>query len=391
MGIRFSEMTFYEEILKLIDMHQEGAYWDFKKKWYGKEKDSDQLFDVICMANNLANRDAYIIIGIDEEKDYSVCDVRQDPNRRNTQMLTDFIRSKKFAGDFRPVIKVEPLQMQDGWIDVIVVQNSTNTPFFLKERYKNVNANNIYVRLQDSNTPCGRSADFHQIEYLWKKRFGMLLTPVEKVKLYLKHPEHWENSPVLEDKKYYKYEPEYTIEHTFEADDRRNGYEYYLFAQIDPRPHWCDIRICYHQTVLADLGGVILDGGRYFTATPYTDGFSLDQYLSWDVSYKYMVKDELNYLVHEFYYEDDGDEARHSHDEYEGCLLIFNSSDEHEAFKAFARVNWEKRERYSENIWIPFIEPIEGYNVEVFKEEYRNVQILRRMLEDFRTQFGYFG
>ena len=186
MGIRFSEMTFYEEILKLIDMHQEGAYWDFKKKWYGKEKDSDQLFDVICMANNLANRDAYIIIGIDEEKDYSVCDVRQDPNRRNTQMLTDFIRSKKFAGDFRPVIKVEPLQMQDGWIDVIVVQNSTNTPFFLKERYKNVNANNIYVRLQDSNTPCGRSADFHQIEYLWKKRFGMLLTPVEKVKLYLK-------------------------------------------------------------------------------------------------------------------------------------------------------------------------------------------------------------
>ena len=104
-----------------------------------------------------------------------------------------------------------------------------------------------------------------------------------------------------------------------------------------------------------------------------------------------MVKDELNYLVHEFYYEDDGDEARHSHDEYEGCLLIFNSSDEHEAFKAFARVNWEKRERYSENIWIPFIEPIEGYNVEVFKEEYRNVQILRRMLEDFRTQFGYFG
>ena len=391
MGIRFSEMTFYEEILKLIDMHQEGAYWDFKKKWYGKEKDSDQLFDVICMANNLANRDAYIIIGIDEEKDYSVCDVRQDPNRRNTQMLTDFIRSKKFAGDFRPVIKVEPLQMQDGWIDVIVVQNSTNTPFFLKVRYKNVNANNIYVRLQDSNTPCGRSADFHQIEYLWKKRFGMLLTPVEKVKLYLKHPEHWENSPVLEDKKYYKYEPEYTIEHTFEADDRRNGYEYYLFAQTDPRPHWCDIRICYHQTVLADLGGVILGGGRYFTATPYTDGFSLDQYLSWDVSYKYMVKDELNYLVHEFYYEDDGDEARHSHDEYEGCLLIFNSSDEHEAFKAFARVNWEKRERYSENIWIPFIEPIEGYNVEVFKEEYRNVQILRRMLEDFRTQFGYFG
>lgn len=146
-----NSMTLYEEVIGLINMHQEGAYWDFKKEWYGKEKDSDQLLDIICMANNLANRDAYIIVGVDEEDNYAVCDVRQDPNRRNTQMLTDFIRSKKFAGDFRPVIKVEPLQLRDGWIDVIVVQNTTNTPFFLKERYKNVNANNIYVRLQDSN------------------------------------------------------------------------------------------------------------------------------------------------------------------------------------------------------------------------------------------------
>ncbi len=176
-------MTLYEEVEDLIIMHQEGAYWDFKKEWYGKDKDSDQLFDIICMANNMSNRDAYIIIGVDEENNYAVCDVRQDPNRHNTQMLTDFIRSRKFAGDFRPVIKVETLQMQEGWIDVIVVQNSTNTPFFLKERYKTVNANNIYVRLQDSNTPCDRLADLHQIEYLWKKRFGMLLTPIEKVKL----------------------------------------------------------------------------------------------------------------------------------------------------------------------------------------------------------------
>ena len=179
-------MELYDEIGRLIDLHQEGSYWDLKKEWYGKDKDSDQLIDIICMANNLANRDAYIIIGIDEEQDYSVSDVSNDPNRRNTQMLTDFLRSKKFAGDYRPVVTVEPLHLSGGWIDVIVVRNSTNTPFFLKERYKSVNPNNIYVRLQDSNTPCDGSADFHHVEYLWKKRFGMLLTPIEKVKLYLK-------------------------------------------------------------------------------------------------------------------------------------------------------------------------------------------------------------
>lgn len=42
------------------------------------------------MANNLSNQDAYIIIGIDEEKNNEVCSVKNDPNRRNTQMLTDF-------------------------------------------------------------------------------------------------------------------------------------------------------------------------------------------------------------------------------------------------------------------------------------------------------------
>lgn len=378
-------MELYDEIGRLIDLHQEGSYWDFKKEWYGKDKDSDQLIDIICMANNLANRDAYIIIGIDEEQDYSVSDVSNDPNRRNTQMLTDFFRSKKFAGDYRPVVTVEPLHLSRGWIDVIVVRNSTNTPFFLKERYKSVNPNNIYVRLQDSNTPCDRSADFHHVEYLWKKRFGMLLTPIEKVKLYLRHPEDWENSPSQEDKKYYKYAPEYTIEHTFEPDDHRDGYEYYLFAQTDSRPHWCDIRICYHQTVLADMGGVILDGGRYFTATPNTDGISLNRYAHWDVAYKYMIKGELNHLVHEFYYVDDGDEARHAHNEYEGCLLFFDSSNEHEEFKDFVRANWHRKEEYAIDIWIPHMEQINGYNMDAFKEQYRNVQILRRMLEKFRN------
>ena len=377
-------MALRDEIEKLIYSHQEGSYWDFKKEWYGKDKASDQLIDIICMANNLENRDAYIIIGIDEEQDYSVSDVSNDPNRRSTQMLTDFLRSKKFAGDYRPVVTVESLQLPGGLIDVIVVHNSTNTPFFLKEGHKPLNPNNIYVRLQDSNTPCDRSADFHHVEYLWKKRFGMLLTPIEKVKLYLSHPKDWENSPSQEDKKYYKFAPEYTIEHTFEPDDHRDGYEYYLFAQTDSRPHWCDIKINYHQTVLADIGGAILDGGRYFTATPDTDGFSLGESLSWDVSYKYMVKGELNYLVHTFYYENDGVEARHAHDEYENCILIFDSDCEHSCFKAYARLNWSRKDDFSKDIWIPYMEQIPNCNMEVFKEKYRNVQILRRMLEEYR-------
>lgn len=71
-----------DEIKKLIGLHQEGSYWDFKKEWYGKDKDSDLLIDIICMANNLVNRDAYIIVGIDEEHEYTVNDVSNDSSRR---------------------------------------------------------------------------------------------------------------------------------------------------------------------------------------------------------------------------------------------------------------------------------------------------------------------
>ena len=379
-------MSLFDEILDLINMHQEGPYWDFKKEWYGKEKDDDQLIDIICMANNLENRDAYIIIGIDEESGFTINDIERDENRRNTQQLTDFLRGKKFAGDYRPIVTVEPIHYPGGTIDVIVIHNSLNTPFYLRERHNGIKPNYIYVRLQDSNTPRDRSADYHHVEYLWKKRFGMLLSPIEKVKMYLRHPEDWIHSPSQKDKKYYKYAPEFTIEHNFMADDGRDGYEYYLFAQTDSTPLWSDIRISYFQIVLEDLGGVSLDGGRYFTAIPETDGIGLNGHLSWDVSYKYMVKGEINYLVHEFYYKDDGDEARFAHNKFIECILIFEDEEEHTLFNEYVKSHWHNKELFADGIYIPYIKQLPEYNIEYFKEQYRNVQILRNMLESFRNR-----
>ena len=53
-------MSLYEEISELIDLKTEGDYWDFKVQWH--ENKADLLHDIICMANNLANRNAYLII-----------------------------------------------------------------------------------------------------------------------------------------------------------------------------------------------------------------------------------------------------------------------------------------------------------------------------------------
>jgi hypothetical protein len=137
-------------VSKLIFLKQEGAYWDFKCKWYDSEHNMDLLHDIICMANSLDNRDAYIIIGVDEENDCSVKDISCDPNRKNTQKIVDFLKDKKFAGDIRPIVYVVSMNFDGAFIDVIVIQNSSNTPFYLKEKYKGVFANHIYTRIQDT-------------------------------------------------------------------------------------------------------------------------------------------------------------------------------------------------------------------------------------------------
>ncbi|WP_249660321.1 helix-turn-helix domain-containing protein [Lysinibacillus fusiformis] len=374
----------YRLIKELISLRQEGSYWDFKKEWYSGEKKSDLLHDIICMANNLDYKDAYIIIGIDEENEHQVNSVVDDKNRKSTQMLVDFLREKKFSGGIRPIVYVETISINNGEIDVIIVKNTSNTPYYLDERYRGVFANNIYTRVMDTNTPKEKSADIHHVEYLWKKRFRLISTPLERVKYYLEKKDEWEGSPSDEASiKYHKFFPEFTIEHN--PDDFRNGYEFYLFNQTDASPRWYDIRIYYHQTLLFTTGGASLDGGRYFTSTPFTDGISLTSRLSWDISFKYFIKDSIEYTIHEFYFNPDGDEASSSHRRFMECMLVFDSKDEKEEFKRYVVSVWEDYQKDSHNIWTPYIPEIKNLKTEVFKEQYINVQILKNIFEEFKA------
>ena len=49
------------------------------------------------MANNRANRDSFIICGI-EDKTFNVVGVENDSHRRNQQNIVDILRSVNFAG-----------------------------------------------------------------------------------------------------------------------------------------------------------------------------------------------------------------------------------------------------------------------------------------------------
>lgn len=373
-----------EKVVNLISLKQEGDYWDFKREWYSNK--ADLLHDIICMANNLSNQDGLIIIGIDEETDYEIQDVEIDSNRKRTQDIVSFLRDKKFAGGIRPTVTVQAIKSSQKTIDVLIVCNDRNTPYYLTEQYQGVFANNIYVRIMDTNTPKNSSGDINIVETLWKKRFGINATALERVILYLQSPSDWIDS-YNESRRYYKFAPEFVIEQVSASDDR-DGYEFYLFGQYDIRPHWYDINIYYHQTLLDSIGGAALDGGRCFTATPKIAGLSLyGNRMNWDISYKYFIKESIEYIVHKFYITDDMDEELTSRRRFLECVLIFNSALEKASFDKFVKENYSHYIVSDFEGNLPLFQQIEGYDMSAFKKDYLDALMLKKMLDDFRVDY----
>ena len=124
----------YDEIYGLIQLGTEGEYWDFKKEWHTNK--ADLLHDIICMTNNLANRDGYIIIGVSDSQSQSgiqITDVSVDANRKSQQQLITFLRDKKYpkewVGDFKN--------------DDMVVYHSIYPEFQIRISDKDENDNNF--------------------------------------------------------------------------------------------------------------------------------------------------------------------------------------------------------------------------------------------------------
>jgi len=150
-----------KKIIKLILLKSEGGYWDFKQAWHSNN--SDLLHDIICMANNIEDRDAFIIIGVTDSGE--VCGVTEK-NRKNQQNLIDVLRGVKFAGDKRPTVLVKTLNINEYEVDVIVIKNTLNTPYYLTDDYQGVYKGNIYTRILDTNTPKNKTADIDKTEFL---------------------------------------------------------------------------------------------------------------------------------------------------------------------------------------------------------------------------------
>lgn len=134
-------MTNFDESLielieELIHTKREDDWWDFKQCHY--EDRASLLHDIICLANNRADRDAYLILGV-EDNTFNIIGVENDPKRKNQQNIVDFLRLPNFAGQIRPRVEVRTVYIEEHEIDVFIIKNSTDVPYYLIENYTDKN------------------------------------------------------------------------------------------------------------------------------------------------------------------------------------------------------------------------------------------------------------
>lgn len=348
-----------EEILTLIDEKREGTYWDFKQKYH--ENKGRLLHDIICLANNINNRDAYLIFGVSDQGE--IIGVEEDKNRKNQEHFTSFLKGKKFSGGTMPYVVLKTFLIQKREIDVLVIKKSDKIPYYLAEPFRdgktNVSAGSIYMRIEDQNTPINSTADPLYTEQLWKYRFGIFPLPLERLKRMLGMKKSWEKNQIGY---YFEEAPEFTIVENPEMSESydRGAAPFYAYNQTNSSSSYHHYECKYHNTVLYETQTISLDSGRYHTPIPEFGFIPIDKYSQNTLDYRYFVKCSTKFYLHLFMFDDISDEAFYSRRKLLSIVPIFESEDEKGRFEDYVKENMK--------------EILEKMDIVIDEEEYLDIE-----------------
>jgi hypothetical protein len=335
-------MNIENKIRKLIDKQVEGEYWDFKQEWH---KENERLIhDILCFANTIHNEDCYIIVGVSDDGEVvGVC----EENRVKQAGLLDLLSNCSFAGDNVPEVRLNTFLISEKEIDVITIYNSFNVPFFLKSKSRNYNSikeGYIYTRIGDKNTPISQNANFLQIEMLWKKRLGLTQPPLEQIVNRLSNKLEW----YLNGETFYNlYKPEFQLVEEYNDDNDRLKGEFYVYTQTNARFSYKNLKIMYHQTILKEFQLVVLDSGRYVTPVPTWGFVGYEGHrVNNKITYKYYLKDGIDYELQQFYYDHDDSEEVHAKSEFDEVILYYENERERELYELYVEKKQELLKQY---------------------------------------------
>ena len=392
-----------EIVREFFYQETEGEYWDFKEKPYFYEgqskeeknkKKNDLLHDIICMANNLSNRDAYIIMGI-QDKPIKITGVKQFPNKWTQENYQDFLQKLTWAGDMIPTVEFRTIN--DGDLDVLIIKKSNKIPFYITKKYSKVRENQIYVRKGSKNTAIDSQAEIGDIEKLFEFRFGLTPFPKERVINYITDHNHWTEMKGNYETRSWYYEkfPEYTME--LVDDPQNDELRAPVYALIHPnvRTTWEILRIKYHQTILLEFSSHYIDEYRGLSVQPRYNFLKLFEgvnNINLKTNFYYYLADsvEINlmYLLEELH-EQDGEALR----QHLSLIPVFKNDDEREAIEKYVEGNKSdilvEIKKESENICLGYNYDGDEKRSKWDREEIAVTKVVKNILDEYRKNKIY--
>ena len=237
------------------------------------------------------------------------------------------------------------LQLNGHMVDVLEIQNDHRGPFFLENDYPRVPANTrqsrnspspspartvkagfIYTRNGSMNTSISSNADYGQIEELWKKRFGLLLPPLQRFNMLVRERGDWvfENGTF-----YHRIRPEFTIQ----LEEDRGPTFPLFFAYMDSDPgaaKYFNVHSKFYGTTLGSLQAIQYDCGRYMAVVPGPGIITLSgQVVRFSCFTREMPAYDIHLLLKGL--------SQHSvaDHHFSSCVPLFGSEDEQFAFTSY--------------------------------------------------------
>ena len=107
--------------------------------------------------------------------------------------IADLFRGNahKFFQSRFPSFQLREIKIDGAPVDVLVIEDGSKKPYYLVQQIEKVRAHHIYTRVCDTNTPVTQAAQPHEIERMWRERFGLDAPAVEKAQACLDEPARW--------------------------------------------------------------------------------------------------------------------------------------------------------------------------------------------------------
>lgn len=334
-----------ETILRLIGRRTEGPYWDFKLQHHNNS--ANLIHDVLCLANADHAGPRYLIFGVDDQS-FALQSIAGTTGRKTQTDIVSLFRdnANKFFESRYPDFYLTALQHNGKSLDVLVIEDKPHKPYYLVQDYRSretrVRAHHIYTRISDTNTPLPESAPPHEIQRMWRERFGLDDPPLERVKRHLLEHDAWMSMSVDEfvgNTFHHRNFPEFTLR-VADASDVVARDEEWTRGEIRTDNNAAGYYLLYyHQTLLDRTRFVIFDHRKKSMVAPDWKPRGAGRFY-------FYTDDSIAYALQRFW-------VRQGHDDDSVALRIGGEGD----------ISTEARTLWPDGMRIPVLQPgeLEGF------------------------------